>query len=225
MTNEWVVLVEAERVDAPSVLTLEHLDRLLELLEEHCPTGLWSPDRYALQIIVPATSPEEALLTGLAEWRSAVARLDLPEWRLVRVEVKTPAELEAEHRASVCDAGPSGPSSQEALRAAYLATRRLVAAKSRREVAEVLAALAMTLGATIVKTDALHPFTLPLDLSADGRGVRPIVEPLSLARLDLEEVLPAVMLDAARVLRLLDSVPPSVPLGPRVPVAEVAGDR
>jgi len=226
MNEEWVVLIEAERVDGPDILSLEHLDRLLEMLEEQSPTGLWSPDRYALQLIVAASSPEEALAEGLAQWRYAVERLELAGWRLVRAELKTPAELEAEHRAAVSDPAPAVPSSQDALVAAYVATRQLVAAKSRRDVAEVLATLAMSLGATLVNSDALHPFALPLDLSTnDGRPVRPVIDPMSVARLELEEVLPAVMLDAARVLRLLDSVPPDNMALPLASVAEVVRER
>ncbi|MFN2607655.1 MAG: hypothetical protein ABR511_07115 [Acidimicrobiales bacterium] len=206
MTNEWVVLIEAERDESGGVLTIGHLDRLLELLREHAPAGLWSADRYAIQLLVPSTGPDGALASALAWWQRAADRLGLPQWRLVRVEIKTPAELEAEHRAAAeDDRGPSGPCSEEALRAAYLATRRLLAARSRGEAADVLVRLAAHLGATLVSGEDSHPHALPVDLSCGAdRPLQPAVEPMSMARLDLEEVLPALMVDAARVLRLLD---------------------
>jgi hypothetical protein len=223
MTGDWVVLLEVERREGTGVLTLDHLDRLLTLLADHSPSGLWSSDRYGVQVVVPLATPDAALAAALSWWRQAVDELRLPAWRLVRAELKTPAELEAEHRSCVTRTGSgagAGPSSDEALRAAYQATRRLLAARTRAEAAEVLATLAVTLGATLVADDADHARALPLDLSCgEGHEVQPAAEPLSIARLDLEEVLPAVMVDAARVLRLLDSAQPVAPS----PSAELSG--
>jgi hypothetical protein len=209
MTDEWVVLVEAELEEGAGAIEMGQLERLLGLLCEHGATGLWSTDRYAIQLVVPASSPEAALVTALSRWRHAVGHLDLPEWRLVRAEIKTPAELEAEHRAGVAaGAGAVGgrtPTSADALRAAYLATRRLLACRSREEAAEVVVDLVHQLGAEVVTAGSGDSSALPFDLSfAEGEPCYPAADPISIARLHLEEVLPSVLLDAARVVRLVE---------------------
>ncbi|HEX2042899.1 MAG TPA: hypothetical protein VHF24_09715 [Acidimicrobiales bacterium] len=207
LTDEWVVLVEAELEEGAGVIEIDQLKRLLLLLCEHGATGLWSLDRYAVQLVVPATSPEAALVTALSRWRDAVGRLELPEWRLVRAEIKSPAELEAEHRSAVQSVGvvpARTPTSADALRAAYLATRRLLACRSRAEAAGVVVDLVRQLGADVIDA-ADHPCALPFDLSfGDGEPRFPAADLISVARLHLEEVLPSVLLDAARVMRLVE---------------------
>lgn len=205
--HTWVVLVEAEREAAATVLAVEQLEHLLELLGDHSPSGLWSVDRYALQFVLEAPSPEAALITGLGQWREASARAGLAAWSLVRVELKTPAELEAEHRAAATDDGPGNgaPTSDEALRAAYLATRRLLYCGSREEAAAIVSDLARRLGATLVDAGG-DPSALPLDLSlGTGRPRLPVADEISMTRLDLEEVLPTAMLDATQAVRLVES--------------------
>lgn len=205
---EWVVLVEAELEQGAGAIEMEQLERLLELLSERGATGLWSVDRYAVQLLVPTTSPDAALATALSEWREAVGRLHLPHWRLVRAEVKTPAELEAEYLSTAEGAHESAgrtPTSADALRAAYLATRRLLACRSRAEAAKVVVDLVDELGAEVVTAAARDSCTLPFDLSfGEGEPRYPSADPISVARLHLEEVLPSVLLDAARVVRLVE---------------------
>jgi hypothetical protein len=208
MTDEWVVLVEAELEEGAGAIEICQLESLLELLSEHSATGLWSLDRYAVQLVVAAAGPEAALVTALSQWRQAVGRLDLPEWRLVRAEIKSPAELEAEHRGAAATEGlvpTRTPTSPAALRATYLATRRLLACRSRIEAADVVVDLVRQLGADVVAADDDDPCALPVDLSlGQGEPRFPAADPISIARLDLEEVLPSVLLDAARVMRLVE---------------------
>lgn len=56
--------------------------------------GLYSHDRYAVQVTARATGPGEALSSVLARWMEAVRQLGLPRWRVVRTEVLTVAEFE-----------------------------------------------------------------------------------------------------------------------------------
>ena len=206
MTRYWVVLLEAERDDGALPLSLEELERLVDLLAEDSPSGLWSVDRYALQFVVPAPTAHAAVHPAVARWQANLARLGLPEWPLVRVEVKTLAELEAELRAA--ENGTElerGPSSEQALRAAYRATRELLSARCRADAAKIVASLAARLGATVVPGEAVDPTALPFDLSL-GLSVpmRATADRISVERLQLEEVLPTVVLDALRILRLVE---------------------
>ena len=90
------------------------------------PTTLYSPDRYALQVPLRATNPPLALSSAIALWKEALRRSGLPEWELVRAEVLTPQELEAEWQAAErADGGgntssPSPPSSVDVLGNALL---------------------------------------------------------------------------------------------------------
>jgi hypothetical protein len=204
--REWVVLIEAERDDAASTLLLGDVERLVELLADDSPGGLWSVDRYALQLVVPAADADAAVGPALGKWRAAVARLDLPQWQLVRLEVKTTAELEAELRCAG-DGSPVGraPTSEEALRAAYEATRELLSIRSRADAAVIVGSLARRLGATLVPPDHDEGATMALDLSfGAAEPVLASADPISVSRLQLEEVLPTVVLDALRVVHLVD---------------------
>lgn len=70
------------------------------------PTTLFSPDRYALRLEVRAPDTVSALSTAVTSWKRALRRCDLPDWQLVRAEIMTPAELEAE--LDQADADPAG---------------------------------------------------------------------------------------------------------------------
>lgn len=97
MPGPWVVLLEAVDSRHAGGVTCEDVQRLIRCLAPFGPSGLCCLDRYAVQIVIPALEPELALGAALGEWRRACAETGLPEWDLVRAEVKTLAELEAEH--------------------------------------------------------------------------------------------------------------------------------
>lgn len=204
MTTPWVVLLEAQADDAVPALALGDLEGMVALLADHSPSGLWSARRYALQFVVPAESPDAAVAPALSRWRATLARLGLHEWPVVRLEVKTLAELAAErktfdeqHRLD------SGPTSEDALRAAYLATRELLSVRSRSDAAAIVAWLARRLGADLVPPGADGGVVMPLDLSfGAAEPLWASADPISISRLELEEVLPTVVLDALRILHL-----------------------
>jgi hypothetical protein len=142
----WVVLLE---VQTTAQLELEAVEAVLANLADRFPSALYSPERCAVQFLVEdADGPDVALADGIAIWRAAAR--DFPDGDLVRAEVKTPAELEAEYHDD-----PEGsvhvPADQRALAAAYEATRRLVRSTSPREVVSVLSALVRQLGGTTVR--------------------------------------------------------------------------
>lgn len=221
MNADWVVLLEAERED-DAVLGIERLEQLLEALACHSPHALYSVDRYAIQLVMVAPSPAAALRAATGEWRRATSELHLPAWPVVRAEVKTPAELQAEHRAGADSLdGPTSsagaPTSEEALRASYEATRQLLSAGSRADAAAIVIALAERLGATLVPPGAHHADAMPVDLSlGEGGPLWPAADPISMARLQLEEVLPTVVADANRVVALLESTRPAAVGHPKV---------
>ena len=95
MASDWIVVLEAGGVPGGS-LEIEVVRDLLEAVADSRPSALYSPDRYALQLVVHADGPVRALRVAVARWSGAVAELGLSEWPLVRAEVVTPAEFERE---------------------------------------------------------------------------------------------------------------------------------
>lgn len=200
MSRDWVILLEAAAPDGDPPLELAALEALLGVLVECLPTALYAPDRYALQLTVAADDPAEALDLAMARWRTAARRAEVPRWRLVRVEVKTPAELAAEHQAE--QRATSTPASDgRTLEAAYRATRAFLSANEPGEVVGALAILVHELGGVVMPAASRHPDAIPVDLSlGHGQPVVAVVERFSVSRLQLEEVLPVVLEDARAVI-------------------------
>ena len=101
MSGQWIVLMEATGADAASVIDRDDIGRLLAVLNRTCDGrvgALLGPDRYALQLTTTASGPAEALVGVLSSWTDALSELDLPTWRLVRMEVLTPEELERDRQ-------------------------------------------------------------------------------------------------------------------------------
>ena len=98
----------------------------------------------------------------------------------------------------------TNPADEQALAAAYEATRRLLRATTPREAVSAVSALVRQLGGTIVRPRHGDARVLDVDLSlGTGEPMAVAVEPYSVARLCLEEVLPAALSDARRVVVLL----------------------
>jgi diguanylate cyclase (GGDEF)-like protein len=92
---DWVVVIEAVG-EGSSALSIEALRLLMQFMADQNPTTLYSPERYALQVVVSAGSAEQALSRGLSTWREAQERLGLEPSELARAEVITGPEFERE---------------------------------------------------------------------------------------------------------------------------------
>ena len=97
--KEWTVLLEAADEGGMSTIEPECFRRLVGSWATPAPTTLYSPNRYALQVTLPAADAPTALTLALSLWRDALRRSALPAWDLVRAEVLTPAELALELQA------------------------------------------------------------------------------------------------------------------------------
>lgn len=95
--HQWVVLLEAARGESTEELGPPEVRRLLRALDPHGRgAALQCADRYALQVTTAGCSPVEALADVHSRWTDAVRQLDLPTWKVVRMEVLTPEELTSE---------------------------------------------------------------------------------------------------------------------------------
>jgi diguanylate cyclase (GGDEF)-like protein/PAS domain S-box-containing protein len=107
MRSEWIVVVEAKPPAGGPGVSLAAVRRLMERLADMQPTTLYSPDTYALQLTVTASSAAEALFIAVSTWRAAETALDLTPWTLGRAEVITPEEFERERKTSASRAEES----------------------------------------------------------------------------------------------------------------------
>jgi len=101
-------------------------------------------------------------------------------------------------------AAAAGHQDLELLQAIHEATRGLLYITSTREASEILIAAVHRLGGSTIPAGQADSWALPIDLSfGEGEPVLPVAEPLSLARMHLEQVLPGLVEDARRAVQLL----------------------
>jgi hypothetical protein len=195
----WVVLVEADAAPG-DVVDLARVEALLALLSDFEPVGIYSVDRYAVQVSIPLDDPATAVASALRIVGEAAARVGLPD-HVVRAQAMTPEELEAEIAASEGDvpALPFGPV-DDVLAAALEATRVLVRATTARQVTDVVVRLINRLGGRVTSADDNHPgaFRLGLEL-VPGQPLAAVAEGDD-TWLRLAEALPPVLDDAWLVL-------------------------
>lgn len=103
----WSVLLEVVDESGTSELPVEDFRRLVAAWPAPVPATLYSPSRYALQVMVRADDGRRALDVAVSTWKDALDRIGLPEWDVVRVEVLTAEELE--HEWNVSDGRSEGP--------------------------------------------------------------------------------------------------------------------
>lgn len=127
--TQWVVLLEAADESGLSSVDADSYAKLVSSWAVSVPTTLYSPNRYAMQVIVGAGDAPTALGMALSQWKDALMRATMPEWELVRAEVLTPRELELELRAAeqcdMPDAMFTAPTGSERLEADELLRRVL----------------------------------------------------------------------------------------------------
>jgi DNA-binding transcriptional MerR regulator len=172
----------------------------------------------------PARPPIDELRDRL--WSALEQALrDLPaETEVARPPGESPTMGQVEASAGPLEAsGASGPSGRaatvrqgrrtaaataqsdwELLETVHQATRGLLYITSAKEATEILAAAVQRLGGSTTPAGQTDSWALPIDLSfGDGEPILPVAEPLSLARMQLEQVLPGLVEDARRAVQLL----------------------
>jgi hypothetical protein len=205
----WVVVVEAAAQGPGPVVDPLDVESLLSLFgEQHQPLGHYAPDRFAIQVSKAAERAELAMADVIAAWRRAAAVIGLDRWEVVRAEVMTPTEMEAEVQAARRGGEPPTVAERlSVLEAVNRATRELMRVESPEQAAQVVVRLVHRLGGSIVLADGAHPYRIPLDLSfGTGRRISPAAVPHTRARSLLEEFLPDVVADGWRLLAVREPV-------------------
>jgi DNA-binding transcriptional MerR regulator len=98
----------------------------------------------------------------------------------------------------------AGQPDRGVLQETHQATRALLYITSVQEATEILMAAVQRLGGATIPASQADSWALPIDLSfGDGEPILPVAEPYSLARMQLEQVLPGLVEDARRAVQLL----------------------
>ena len=98
----------------------------------------------------------------------------------------------------------AGQPDWQLLETVHQATRGLLYIASAREATEILIAAVHRLGGSTIPAGQADSLALPIDLSfGEGEPILPMAEPLSLARMQLEQMLPGLVEDARRAVQLL----------------------
>ena len=101
-------------------------------------------------------------------------------------------------------AAAAGQPDWQLLETVHQATRGLLYIASAREATEILIAAVHRLGGSTIPAGQADSSALPIDLSfGEGEPILPVAEPLSLARMQLEQMLPGLVEDTRRAVQLL----------------------
>jgi DNA-binding transcriptional MerR regulator len=160
---------------------------------------LWSALEQALRDLPAGTDlagpPSEPATTGQAE--VSVGALEASG-------SSGPSGRRATVRQRRRTAAAAGQPDWEVLETVHQATRAFLYITSALEATEILIAAVHRLGGSTIPASQADSSALPIDLSfGDAEPILPVAEPLSLARMQLEQVLPGLVEDARRAVQLL----------------------
>lgn len=205
--GDWVVVLEfsASRGEGPFELTV--VQALVERLREWHPSGLYNPDRYAVQLHIPAVGADEALRIATMYHEHAVYAVGANA-AFTRAEVLTLAEFEESwHEAAASGTGvPAGTAQALISIEVYEATRALLTASTPSEVTDVLVKFVLAVGGRVNVGEPRHvPGMVSLDLSiTPDEKLHAMAESFSVSGLIIERWLPPLVDDAKRTLVLLE---------------------
>jgi hypothetical protein len=206
--GDWVVVLEFSPLRGDRPFELSVVQALVERLREWHPSGLYNPDRYAIQLHIPASAADEALRLAVSCHEQAVQAVAAAA-SFTRAEVLTLTEFEASwHPPTGSNAGlPAGRAAQALISIeVYEATRALLSASTASEVTDILVRFVLGVGGQVsVGPPRQVPDVVSVDLSVSpSEELHAIADNLSVAGLIIERWLPPLIEDAKRTLVLLE---------------------
>ncbi len=203
--DEWITVVEFQ-ADRGEPFVVDDVKALMGQLRIWQPSGLWSADRHAIQLKIPAPTAPQALQWALAYYRQAAIAVGLAMTTLVRIEVLTVEE----HDRSSHQYDLGAPLEVPALRGllcdeVYAATRRLLAATTPGDLDDVLVRFVISVGGRVERGEPRHlPGITEIDLSVEGDQTQhATADAFSVAGLIIDQSLPTLLIDARQALARL----------------------
>jgi|HubBroStandDraft_1064217.scaffolds.fasta_scaffold146577_1 hypothetical protein len=206
--GDWVVVLEFSPLRGDRPFELSVVQALVERLREWHPSGLYNPDRYAIQLHIPATAADDALRLAVSYHEQAVQAVAAAA-TFTRAEVLTLSEFEASwHLPTGSGAGlPAGRAAQALISIeVYEATRALLGAATASQVTDILVRFVLAVGGHVsVGPPRQVAGVVSVDLSVSpGEELHALADNLSVAGLIIERWLPPLIEDAKRALVLLE---------------------
>jgi hypothetical protein len=200
--DEYIIVVEYQAGGSEQAVEYDVVDALVEELRDWHPAALFSPERYALQLHVPAVGPTDALRQGLALHDRAVRGLGMPEPVLARIEVLTGREFDSQWRDDVHERltlpGDRGTVLANEL---YWATRALLRANNASALTDVLVDFVTSVGGQVQDRCPETSDQVVIDVSLEDDGsLFATAERVSVAGMILAFSLAALVADARTVL-------------------------
>lgn len=94
--KDWIVLLEAVPASDGTLVELWAVWSILEAMGDLDGVALYAPDRIAVQVPTAAVSAAGALSATMNRWEAATLHLGPAGWDVVRAEVLTSEEFQAD---------------------------------------------------------------------------------------------------------------------------------
>ncbi len=203
--DEWVIVLEFVPGSSSAPIDYEAIHDVVDELRAWQPTGLFAPDRYALQLRVPAERPMEAVRRALTLHSQAIDTVGAPAPTLARIEILTATEFD--HQWDDFASRPSAPAPVSRVLSddIYSATRAMLRAGTPSEVTNILVSFVLAVGGEIeVGAADRCADKVVVDLTTEpGEPLNATADAVSVAGLILEQSLPALVADARAVVARL----------------------
>jgi hypothetical protein len=204
--GDWVVVLEFSGFRGEHPFELSVVQALVERLREWHSSGLYNPDRYAVQLHISADTVDDALKVAASYHEHAVRAVGAMA-DFTRAEVLTLDEFEESwHDAEVTVTTLPGGTAQALISMeVYQATRSLLCAATPSEVTDVLVRFVLAVGGRVnVGQRRNVAGMVSVDISTSpGEQLHAMAESFSVAGLIMERWLPPLIADAKRTLVLL----------------------
>jgi hypothetical protein len=208
--EEWIVVLEYQPGTGCPLIGCDTVHEMIEALRPWRPSALYSPDRYALQLHVPARRPSDALQSGLQLHDQAAATIGISPPRLVRTEVMTTGEFQRQWDDPDAAAAADAAAPAAVVRPGrvltddvYWATRALLRAQSREDLDDILTRFVAAAGGQVQDIAAVSADQVGFDISLDSAvspegdaGRYAVVERISVTAVVLEHTLATLVADA-----------------------------
>jgi hypothetical protein len=206
--GDWVVVLEFSAFGGERPFELGLVQAVVERLREWHASGLYNPDRYAVQLHLAAEEAAEALKMAVAYHDLAVQAVGA-DAVFSRAEVLTLGEFEAswhDDGQSAARGSRSGAAQAMISLEVYEATRALLGASTPPEVTDILVRFVLAIGGQVnVGPPRPRLGTVCVDLSgAANQELHAVADSFSVAGLIIERWLPPLIDDAKRTLELLE---------------------
>jgi hypothetical protein len=204
--DDWVVVIEATTGGGRDCFDFGMVQELLAWLQAWQPSGLFNPDRYAIQLHVTAVAPDEALRCAVTYHEQGIEAVGLTRSNLARAEVLTLEEFESAHIHYLAPPSEPAPAPQSGLisNELYRAARALLRVKTPADATSLLVEFVTAVGGSVnVGPYQPVPGMIAVDISVvESEPMYAVTDQVSVAGMIFEQSLAQLVGDARFALHV-----------------------